>query len=342
MCKVSIIIPVYMVEEYIDTCLKSVVSQSLKDIEVIVVNDGTKDNSMAVVEKYIKTDKRIKIINKKNGGLMSAWIEGLKEAKGQYIGFVDSDDWVDPDFFEYLYIGIRKYDADIITGTYVCEGTDGKQELKRSHNRLYSGAEEISSLINSYLNGIFLDENIISYCRWDKLYRRDLLINNLKYLNTRISLGEDVNTNMAVLPDCRRVYVYHNSPKYHYRLNSNSIVNKFSDKHIDNIDELYLVLMRIAGEKGIKTNSIDVFIGNMIFEEINKVIFLNRSYKHKKDLICNILSEERRKKTFSEYMKKRGKMHKVFGFLLLDNMIFPCFLVKQLYQRTGELFRCLL
>lgn len=100
--KVSVIIPVYNVEEYIEKCLDSVVNQTLKEIEIIVVNDGTKDNSMKKIEKYF-SDSRIKIINKQNGGQSSARNAGLAISKGEYISFIDSDDFIEEKMLEELY-----------------------------------------------------------------------------------------------------------------------------------------------------------------------------------------------------------------------------------------------
>ena len=99
--KVSIIIPVYGVEKYISQCLESVINQSYENIEIIVVNDGTKDNSMKIVEEYL-LDERIKIINKENGGLASARNRGIEEATGEYIYFLDSDDWIEVNTIEVL------------------------------------------------------------------------------------------------------------------------------------------------------------------------------------------------------------------------------------------------
>ena len=111
MAKISVIIPVYNCEKFIEKCLQSLVNQTLTDIEIILVNDGSTDNSQKIIEKF--SDTRIKLINKKNGGQSSARNVGLDVANGEYIGFIDSDDWVDSDFFEKLYNTAKKYNADI-------------------------------------------------------------------------------------------------------------------------------------------------------------------------------------------------------------------------------------
>lgn len=100
--KVSIIVPVYNVEDYIEECIDSIVNQTLKEIEIIIVNDGTKDNSIKKIEKYL-SDPRVVLINKENGGLSSARNAGLKLAKGEYISFIDSDDFIELTMLEDLY-----------------------------------------------------------------------------------------------------------------------------------------------------------------------------------------------------------------------------------------------
>ena len=115
MIKVSVIVPVYNVEKYLDKCLKSLVNQTLKDIEIIVVNDGTKDNSQKIVDKYVKKyPKLVKSYIKENGGLSSARNYGLKYAKGEYIAFVDSDDYVENDMYEKLYNKALEKDFDMV------------------------------------------------------------------------------------------------------------------------------------------------------------------------------------------------------------------------------------
>lgn len=114
MLKVSVIIPVYNVEKYIKKCLDSLINQTLKEIEFIFVNDGTPDNSVKIIKEYQKKDKRIKLYEKANGGQASARNLGLKYAKGEYIAFIDSDDYVDLELYEKLYNRAKKDDLDIV------------------------------------------------------------------------------------------------------------------------------------------------------------------------------------------------------------------------------------
>ena len=113
MAKISIIVPVYNNEKFLEKCLNSLINQTLKNIEIICINDESTDKSLQLLEKFANIDKRIQIINQTHSGPSIARNKGIKKAKGEYIGFVDSDDWVDLNFFEQLYINVKKYNADI-------------------------------------------------------------------------------------------------------------------------------------------------------------------------------------------------------------------------------------
>lgn len=131
----SVIIPVYNVEKYIYECIKSVVEQSIKEIEIIVVDDGSQDNSIKIVEKFI--DKRIKILKKDNGGLSSARNEGLKVATGEYVIFVDSDDYLkDNTVLEEMYRIAKESKSDIVVGNYV-KKYDEKEEINKVDKTIY-------------------------------------------------------------------------------------------------------------------------------------------------------------------------------------------------------------
>ena len=119
MTKVSIIVPVYNVVDYLSDCLESLVKQTLDDIEIICVNDGSTDSSLIVLEKYEKQYDIIKIINQRNKVLDSARNAGLAAAKGEYLGFVDSDDWIDTEFYEKLYEAAKRHNTDIAAASII-------------------------------------------------------------------------------------------------------------------------------------------------------------------------------------------------------------------------------
>lgn len=133
--KVSVIVPVYNVEEYIEECIESIVNQTLKEIEIIIVNDGTKDNSMKKIEKYL-SDSRIVIINKENGSISSARNAGLKIARGEYVTFIDSDDFIKITMLEKLYD--QTSDFEIIFSDFIFYNNNSKkiEDSVRTHLKL--------------------------------------------------------------------------------------------------------------------------------------------------------------------------------------------------------------
>ncbi len=169
MVKISIIIPVYNCEKYLKKCLDSLINQTLKEIEIILVNDGSTDESVKIAETY--TDSRIKLINKENGGQSSARNRGLEIACGEYIGFIDSDDWVDLDYFEKLYNTSVKYNADIAMADFIRTGTKKhKIRLNLSQEIVYETIEDKIKVANALKEG----------CIWNKIYKKEIL-DNLRF-----------------------------------------------------------------------------------------------------------------------------------------------------------------
>ena len=135
--KVSIVVPVYNVEQFLPDCLDSLTNQTLKDIEIICVNDGSPDNSLKILEEYAQNDDRVKIITQENQGVSAARNAGLKTAVGEYIGFVDPDDWIDLDFYSKLYDAIQESNADISVATIM------RKQGNLEKYRVYYEKEEV-------------------------------------------------------------------------------------------------------------------------------------------------------------------------------------------------------
>lgn len=211
MAKVSIIIPVYNVESYLRRCLDSVVNQTLKDIEIILVNDGSTDGSLAICEEYAKNDDRIKIVTRKNGGLSAARNTGLEHATSEYIGFIDSDDWVDTNFFEELYKTATENDCDIAFGDIVRKGE------KKHKIRLNIQKVEIAE---TFEDKLALAQGIKNPGVWNKIYKRYL------FDNLRFEEGiyyEDGEFTIKVMHKCNKVASVPNI-YYYYFVNPTSIV----------------------------------------------------------------------------------------------------------------------
>ncbi len=164
--KISIIVPVYKVEPYIRKCLDSIAAQTYRNLEVILVDDGSPDNCPAICDEYAAKDTRFRVIHKKNGGISSAYNAGLDACTGDWIGFVDSDDWVEPDMFEYLLAGAQRNNVKMAACGF--HHTDGRREKAHAfeRERVISGRQAVETVIN--------ESAPLLIAVWQKLYAREL------------------------------------------------------------------------------------------------------------------------------------------------------------------------
>ena len=211
---VSVIVPIYNVEKYLEKCLKSIINQSYQNIEILLINDGSTDSSLEICKKYKKIDKRIKIINKKNGGLSSARNTGLTYANGEIISFIDSDDFIAKDYIEKLYYCMQKYDSDIsICGRYsVYE--NGKKRCK--YNQIFDKEYSFTSAISEMNKFHYFD---MSACA--KLYKISLF-DDIRFPVGKLS--EDYFIMYKLFKKSNGIS-YTSEPLYYYLQRQNSISN---------------------------------------------------------------------------------------------------------------------
>lgn len=247
----SIIIPVYNVEKYVLRCLQSISAQTISDFEVIIVDDGSTDSSGAIAEEFCRAREHFNILHKKNGGLVSAWLFGLKYAKGEYIGFVDSDDYIDSSMYETLLKYAIKYDSEIVLcNHYYIKETNCGSVSQLHINEIESGFYEGPTLKELHSQMIpLLGKNYISPARWNKIIKRDLLLSNIKYCDVRVSSGEDVNIMLPCLLSCKRFY-YVDEPLYYYEYRASSISNIFKQELLESYLILISKLEQFFSDKG--------------------------------------------------------------------------------------------
>lgn len=255
--KISIIIPVYNVEKYLDKCIESILAQTHKELEIILVNDGSTDSSAEICERYKNIDSRINLINQPNKGLMAAWKTGLKHASSKYIGFVDSDDWIDSNMYEVLVQNVLQHDADIALCYYIKEYFNGIQE--KEIVRLDAGIYDEQQIKSQILPFIISDGTCLgrklSPNRVTKLISKELLMNNMCFFNDDISLGEDLTSMFACVCDAKKIVVLENFFPYHYRMNQNSITFSYDNNWIDKILKLKNQLEFISHNKNIDVSN---------------------------------------------------------------------------------------
>jgi glycosyltransferase involved in cell wall biosynthesis len=222
--RVSVIVPVYNVERYLAKCLDSLLAQTLQDLEVIVVDDGSTDSSAAVIERYRSTDSRVRVVEQRNEGLSSARNAGMARASGEFTAFVDADDWASAEMFETLHDEAIGAQADIVLCNYVKEYANRSVEKQSDlPDRVqYSPTETRSVLLRSILGPVGPQlarlENMNSFTTaWGKLYRTSLLReNSLRFIDCVEIGNEDGLFNIQAFTVARNV-VFIRKALYHYR-----------------------------------------------------------------------------------------------------------------------------
>lgn len=216
---ISISVPVYNVERHLRQCLDSLLTQTLADIEIILVNDGSTDHSRQICEEYASKDERILLIHKENGGSASARQAALEASSGQYFCACDSDDWVEPDMYERLYRKAVETDADMVICGYLSEYSDGRQvNCPVSYQ-----PESRHDLLDDALNGMFPPQV------WSKLLKRDIFDRYALSWEPGINLGEDFLLTLKILQHDVKVVTIPDM-LYHYRreLGGNSYTNRIT------------------------------------------------------------------------------------------------------------------
>lgn len=248
----SVIVPVYNVEQFLPQCLDSLLAQTLSEIEIILVDDGSTDSSGAICDDYAARDRRIRVLHKKNGGLMSAWKAGALQAGGEYLGFVDSDDWVEPDMFSTLREKADETNADIVVCGYLREyGESSSPEKIYPRTGYYSREKIREEFLPRLINFGPMLERYISPNRVTKLIRRRLLLQNLSFCDDNISLGEDFVTTFPCILDAQGMFVMQDYRPYHYRIHGASIMGSYNPGIFEAALLLNRQLAKIAAEKNV-------------------------------------------------------------------------------------------
>lgn len=228
MVKVSIVIPVYKVEKYLDRCIQSLVKQTLKDIEIILVDDGSPDSCPQLCDNWKRRDSRIQVIHKDNGGLSSARNAGLSIASGEFVGFVDSDDDVELDMYEKMYHIAQKENVDFVMSDYKRIQEDGSSYVKTLDIPI--GLYERKQ-IREIIFPILIMRECIDYgpllSVWHCLYRTEFLRKNNLYFDEKVRWSEDNIFSAMVGYRCNKFYYMKGEALYHYYQNPGTITTSY-------------------------------------------------------------------------------------------------------------------
>ena len=309
MAEVSIIVPVYQVENYIRQCVDSILAQTFTDFELILVDDGSKDQSGQICDEYAKVDERVKVIHKENGGLSDARNRGMDQMVGNYFMFVDSDDYIAPTMVECLYKNIVNQNADIAVCNflYYFERDRKKNFSTNIRSEVLSGKEVFYNRKNERNYGIWT-------VAWNKLYRRDKLgkirFRFGKYHEDEFWANEiyQMDIKIVTIPECL----------YYYRQRSNSIMGKKSiARNFDIIEAFQERIYIYLKEQKYADQAYKVLVYSLEHLEESKRLITNEDERKK------FIQEEKRTKEIIKQLKKR-KLSKIQSASLVFMEMNPC------------------
>lgn len=324
---VSVIVPVYNVpENYLKKCIESLINQTYKNIEILLIDDGSKDNSGIICDEFAKKDKRIKVYHKENGGLCSARNFGTKNAKGEWVSYVDGDDWIEPDSYEKLIQYSKKCDdLDVIFFGYIKDYPSKSVVMKYDNfenEKLYSTDDEIKFLQKMVLN---YNANIAMVPT--KFIRNEFIKkNNLYHIDELRQGAEGIEFNVRLFKYAKKALFVENR-FYHYIFNDNSITTVHNEKNH------YMVLDCFRQIKN-EINNNDSELMSCFYDRMNNVILTTaisgffsptncESYKIKKEKFNKYLSDYLVLETLNRFdLSKLDKFRKITMFLIKYKMYF--------------------
>lgn len=288
---VSVIVPAYNIEKYISRCLDSIIVQTYKNLEIIVVDDGSKDKTVEILDNYEKKDSRVKIIHKENGGVSSARNKGLDIAKGDYIGFVDGDDSIEPNMYEILVKLLEEENADIAHCGYQMIFPNRVDYYYNTGRRKTQTTQEG---IKDLLSGKMIEPAL-----YNKLYRRELF-NSIR-LDEKIRINEDLEANYRLFKNSKKS-IYYDVPLYHYMIRSSSATK--TNTIIRRYEDPFLVLSGIKDDCKNNKELYEIAYGRYIYllMAISRMNTDEKEYQKGKRIL---LKKETKTEEFKKFIPKK-------------------------------------
>jgi Glycosyltransferases, probably involved in cell wall biogenesis len=301
--KFSIIIPVYNAENYLEQCLDGILTQIYRNIEVILVNDGSKDKSGSICDKYVEKDSRFHVVHKDNQGVSSARNTGLDMATGDYIMFVDSDDWIEKDAIEKIYKILNNYPYEILMYGIVKDGLRNSRRIfKNSSSREFFTNREIIQELPMFIKSESVNSPI-------KVYKKSLIKSNSIIFNTGLDIAEDCLFNIQCFLEASSLYVI-DDILYHYTIRENSSLSrKFRDNKFEKLKTVNNRLLElIRGKenynnlkeallyirlKNVFSCFMDVFKDECPYSYEQRLQFMENILKQKEGSEFNIITDKR-------------------------------------------------
>lgn len=317
---ISVIVPVYNVEKYIEHCIDSILNQTFSDFELILVNDGSVDCSGEICDRFAQNDKRILVIHKENGGQNSAIKAGLKKATGEYVCFVDSDDWLEENALEVLYDCIQSNGADLsVSNAFRNGATESDFMLHFCEEGIYDKQKIEEEIFPNLITRINQKYVSISPSRCGKLFRKDLIFKVLDYCDESIRRGEDKLLTYPYIMICSKIVIT-KAKTYHYRDNAASISNSYRADRMEEQKKLIWLLGEISREltdfdfsrqlEAMTLEAVNMTIselGKQIHKNDRKKIYTNFKSAVKDDIVS------RRVHPFARHTTEHIKFHLIMN-----------------------------
>lgn len=274
---ISVVIPVYNVEKFLNKCVESVAHQTYKNLEIILVDDGSQDNCSTMCDEWKKKDSRVKVIHKENGGLSDARNIGYSVSNGEYISFIDSDDWIDKDFYSLLAL-------ELDSGSDIAEcAIDWCDE--EGNTIIVKGFSEYKVLSTVEATQTLLREQGITQTVWNKIYKREC-INGIFFQTGKYH--EDNFWTWQIFLKSNRVSVL-NKPMYHYVQRKNSIMGeKYSLRRLDALEAEYLCYNNLKNDDNFREIVVNRFVGTCMYQM--QCALKNLNHTNKKNAIDKIIN----------------------------------------------------
>ncbi len=317
MSTLSVIVPIYKVEKYLNRCISSILSQDFSDFELILVDDGSPDKCGIICDEYALRDSRIKVIHKKNGGLSSARNAGIDIARGKYITFIDSDDYIHPNMFLAMISKMVEFDSDVSISSFIRTTKDDEfKELKNEYFPI-SSKDSIKAMC----------QNISFITAWGKIYKTELF-ENIRYPDGKYH--EDEFTTYKLFYKSQKI-IYTNDKLYCYYINEGSIIQgHFSEKHLDSLDAFSerIDFFETKNEAELVSISKNVLISRIMY--CHQCIMREKTIKNKSELTKKALSYLDKSQK-NDYLRPLPARQKIWAMLF--------FISPSLYSRTRNLLK---
>lgn len=246
---ISIIVPCYRCVDSLLMCVNSIQNQTYSEFEILLIDDGSPDATGKLCDEFADSDSRIKVVHQENRGLVGAWKRGLQEARGEYIAFVDSDDWIESDMLEKMYSKAIQYQTDMVIGGMTLDYADGRKAYH--DNTAKEGYYDRKAIEGDILPHFYhytnkMESRAIIVSRCSKLIKKSLLMKNYDLFDESISYGEDDVTIFLSAISSKSLYCFNNYYPYHYCRNSESMIGKYDPDGYNKCLFLYQKLREVA------------------------------------------------------------------------------------------------